>query len=439
VILLRAAIFHTPANPFDFESALVALPDGALAIAHGRVAACGDYAEVRGRFPEARVRDLRGGYLVPGFIDTHIHFPQVRILGGLGYSLLDWLERLTLPEESRMEDEAYASTIAGEFVRHLAAQGTTTALVFGAHFAKAEAALFAAAERAGLRTISGLVLADRLLREELHRTPEAAYAESEALIRRFGSGAQARRGRTGYAVTPRFALSASEPMLEVCQTLLREHPGLHFTTHINENVREVEEVARLFPWAGDYLAVYERYGLAGRRSVFAHNVQATGPELRRLAERKASIAHCPCSNAALGSGIFPMRCHLQARVHFGLGTDVGGGTGFGMLKETLQAYLMQRVAAQPVSLSPAQMLYMATRAGAEALAMEDETGDFAAGKAADYVYLRPPAGSALEGVLKELEDPARVLAAILTLAGAESIWEVRVEGDPVYEALVYDA
>ena len=161
--ILRATIFHTPRNPFLDANALVAHIDGALAIENGRVADCGDYSAVVKAHPDAAVRDLRGGYILPGFIDTHVHFPQVRILGGLGYSLLDWLEQCTLPEEARLADAAYASSIAREFVAALAAHGTTTALVFGSHFAGATAALFTAAEQRGLRIFSGLVLSDRAL------------------------------------------------------------------------------------------------------------------------------------------------------------------------------------------------------------------------------------------------------------------------------------
>ncbi len=427
--VLRAAIFHTPQNPFESAKSVVSIADGALAIADGRIIACDDYAAVRRTHPEALVRDLRGGFILPGFIDTHIHFPQVRIIGGLGYSLLGWLDRLTLPEESKLAEPRYASAIAGEFVNALAAHGTTTALVVGAHFADATATLFEAADRKGLRIISGLVLADRMLRSELHRAPYTAYLESRSLIERFHG-----RGRLAYAVTPRFALSSSEAMLEVCQTLLREDGSLRFTTHINENPAEIEEVARLFPWAADYLAVYERFSLIGRRSVLAHNVHANASELRRLAAHAATIAHCPSSNAALGSGIFPLWRHLDAKVRFALGTDVGGGTGFGMLKEGLQAYLLQRVAAEPVSLTSAQMLYLVTRAGAEALALDGETGDFETGKAADFVYLRPPEASPLASVLRTTDEPARVLSAIFTLAGAESVREVRVAGDLVFEA-----
>jgi guanine deaminase len=433
VNILRAAIFHTPRNPFDTASALAAYTDGALAIENGKVVDCADYNTIRTAHPEAAVCDLRGGYILPGFIDTHVHFPQVRILGGLGYGLLDWLEQLTLPEEARLADAAYASCIAQEFVAALAAHGTTTALVFGSHFAGATAALFTAAAQCGLRIFSGLVLSDRLLRPELHQTPDAAYRDSKTLIERFGS--------FRYAVTPRFAFSASEAMLSVCQALVHENPGLLFTTHINENSQEIEEIARLFPWAPDYLGVYERFDLIGKRCVLAHNVHPGGTELQRMAVRGASIAHCPGSNAALGSGIFPMQRHIEANVRFALGTDVGGGTGFGMLKEGLQAYLMQRVAPRPITLSPAQMLYLATRAGAEALGIEDETGDFETGKAADFVYLRPPEGGVLAGVLKRLESagaPERVVAALFTLAGEESIREVRVAGVPVTGGPVRD-
>ncbi|HLI86097.1 MAG TPA: guanine deaminase [Bryobacteraceae bacterium] len=425
--LLRGGIFHTPKNPLAEAQALTAFADGGLAIQNGRILKCADYAEVRAAYPDLPVRDLRGRFILPGFVDTHIHFPQVRILGGLGFTLVEWLEQVALPEEARLADENYAATIAREFVAALAAHGTTTALVFGSHFAPATAALFEAAAERGLRVASGLVLSDRGLRTELRHTPQAAYDESRALLRRFHG-----RCRLSYAVMPRFALSTSETMLEVCAALLADHPEATFTTHINENRDEIAEVARLFPWASDYFAVYERYSLAGRRSVFAHNVHATDEQIRRLSGLEASIAHCPASNAALGSGIFPMARHLAAGVRCALGTDVGGGTGFGMMKEALAAYLVQRLAPEPIVLAPATMLYLATRAGAEALGMEHETGDFSPGKSADFVVLAPPADGVLAARLKRAGTPGQVLAALFTLAGAESVREVRVEGQVVF-------
>ncbi|HKD08913.1 MAG TPA: guanine deaminase [Bryobacteraceae bacterium] len=421
--IVRSTIFHTPRNPFRETDALEFIEDGALLINDGRIQQCGEYGGIARAHPECPVHDLRGGYVLPGFIDTHVHFPQIRALGGLGHELLDWLECVALPEEARMADPAYAGQTARSFVRALIRSGTTTALVFGAHFSQATAALFRAAAEAGIRIVSGLVLSDRRLRPELHQKADDAYRASNELIAEFHG-----RDRLLYAVTPRFALSASEAMLEVCQSLLSEHSELRFTTHINENHLEIAEVARLFPWARDYLAVYEKFGLLGPGAVLAHNIHASDGEIERIAVSRTAISHCPWSNALLGSGLFRMRKHVDAGVVCALGSDVGGGAGFGLLKEALQAYAIQRIAPDGMKLSPAQLLYLSTRAGAEALLLEEETGDFTPGKSADFVYIKPRAGSLIHGVLERAQDAESILAAILTLGSPEVIEEVRIAG-----------
>ena len=424
--ILRAAILHTPRNPFREAGALEAHADGALAVGGGHILAIGDYTTVRAAHPQAEVQDWRGSVILPGLIDTHVHYPQTRIIGGLGWPLLDWLRLHALPEEARMGDTAYAAQVAGEFVRSMVRHGTTSALVFGAHFGEATDLLFQAACAGGIRIATGLVLSDRLLPEALLQTPDEAYRASKDLIaRRHGKGGQR------YAVTPRFALSASEAMLEVCGALLREHPDLLFQTHLNENPTEISEVRDAFPSARDYLEVYDRHGLAGPRSVFAHNVHPTDGELTRLATAGSSVATCPCSNAVLGSGIFPMRRHLSAGVRFALGTDVGAGTGFGILKESLQCYMMQRSLADGILLSPAHLLYLATRAGAEALGLAEETGDFTPGKSADFVRWLPPEGTPLASAMERAQSPERLLAALIAQGGAESVREVRVAGQAV--------
>jgi guanine deaminase len=358
-------------------------------VANGVIRATGEYSSLRDFEPDAVVRDWRGSVILPGFIDTHVHFPQTRIIGGLGWPLLDWLRLHALPEEVRMGDPTYARAVAAEFIRALARHGTTTALVFGAHFGEAMDCLFQAACAGGIRIASGLVLSDRLLPESLRQTPEQAYRISRDLIARY-------HGRNGqrYAVTPRFALSASEGMLEVCAALLREQPDLLFQTHINENPQEVTDVLAAFPWAESYLAVYDRFSLAGPRSVFAHNVHISDAELAHLAASGASVAHCPASNAVLGSGIFPMHRHLS----------------------------------QAVTLSPAHLLYLATRAGAEVLGLAAETGDFTPGKSADLVRLCPPEGTPLAAAVKRSESLPGLLAALIAQAGPESVREVRVRG-----------
>jgi guanine deaminase len=429
--LFRAAVFHTPENPLLLEvndrRGLICHEDGGLLVHEGRVAACGEYTDLRNANPGAATVDWRGGFILPGFVDAHVHFPQARIIGAMGRTLLDWLDAVALPEEARMADGKYAAATAELFLRALVSHGTTTALVFGAHFADATAELFEAAGASGLRVVSGLVLSDRLLRPDLHVTPKRAHQESATLIERYH-----KRGRLLYAVTPRFAYSTTESMLEVCQQLMSEYPDVLLQTHINESTAEMGELKRLFPWAADYLAIYERYALSGSRSVMAHNIHPTPSELERFADAGTAVAHCPGSNAALGSGCFPLRRHVDAGVTCALGTDVGGGVGFGMLKEGLHAYLMQRLAPDPQVLDAAGLLYMATRAGAEALGFEKDIGDFQPGKAADFVHLRPPKGSVLDAAVTHAGDPKQALAALFTLGGSESVREVRVEGTVVF-------
>jgi guanine deaminase len=272
-------------------------------------------------------------------------------------------------------------------------------------------------------------MSDRMLRDELHQSPQQAYRDSTALIRRYH-----KRGRLIYAVTPRFALSTSEAMLEVCQQLMTEDADIRLQTHVNENTSEIADVRRLCPWARDYLAVYDRFRLTTSRSVMAHNVHATDSEIARMSAARTTVVHCPGSNAMLGSGIFPLRRHIAAGLTVALGTDVGGGIGFGIMKEALQANLMQRLASDPEPLDAPRLLYMATRAGAIAMGLDTEIGDFSPGKAADMVMLKPAAGSVLAAAAARASTPAELLSSIVTLAGADAVREVRVEGDVVYRA-----
>lgn len=422
--LLRAQLFHTPGNPFTQPAVLEAIADGAIAFAQGRILAVGEFAALRRDYATAPIIEARGMILLPGLVDTHVHYPQLPVMGAMGLRLIDWLNTRTLPHEEAFADAAYARVQAQQFLRLLARNGTTTALVFGAHFAGAMAVFFEEAERFGLRITSGLALSDRQLTPALHTTPERAYRESRALLEAWHG-----RGRVRYAVTPRFSLSCSEAVLEVCQALVQEAPGLLVTSHLNETAEEIAAVAELFPWAEDYLATYERFGLVGPCSVFAHNLHAGDDTLRRLAAAGSSVAHCPSSNAFLGSGLFPLRRHLAHGVTVALGSDVGAGTSLCLLGEGLASYQGQMLQGYP--LTPAQLLYLATRAGAEALKLAHEIGDFTPGKSADFVLLRPPAGSTLEAVLQHSPSAEATLAALFTLAREESIAEVYVAGEPL--------
>ncbi len=431
-IIFRGHIFHTPQNPFETEGALGAFT-GAVAVTDGRIGAVGTFAEVQAQYPGAPVLGDGNDYLLPGFIDAHVHYPQVGVVGAMGLTLLDWLRERTLPEEARLADTEYARGVARRFLRALARNGTTTALVFGAHQPGAQNAFFEEAEASGLRITSGLVLGDRLLRPDLEADAETCFAESQALL-----GSWHGRGRLRYAVTPRFSLSCSEGVLEAAGSLLREYPDVLMQTHLNESPAEVATVAELFPWARDYLETYERFGLVGERSLFAHNVHVTDDELGRLGAARAAVAHCPSSNMFIGSGLFPLRRHLESGVRVALGSDVGGGTGFSLFKEGLMSYqgqmLLESTRSDGVALGPAHLLYLATRAGALALGLDD-LGDLTPGRQADLLLLRPPENSTLADVLAQSPSAEASLGAIFTLAREESVREVFVAGEPLFTRL----
>jgi guanine deaminase len=216
-------------------------------------------------------------------------------------------------------------------------------------------------------------------------------------------------------------------MLEVCGALMREHPGVLFQTHMNESAEEIVAVRASFPWAESYLAVYERFGLVGPRSVFAHNVHASDTELTRLAAAGAAVAHCPGSNSALGAGIFPMQRHLAAGVRFALGTDVGAGVGFGMLKEALLATCCSGCSPKACS-SHRRICSISQPARARRRWAWGTKRATSPGKSADLVRLRPPKGTPLASAVERAEGPERILAALIAQAGAESVREVRVRG-----------
>jgi guanine deaminase len=421
--LFRASLAHTPRNPFQHPDALETFVDGGLLIHQDKILAVDEFSSLNQKYPNADVIDDRPGVILPGLVDCHVHFPQVSVIGTMGVQLLEWLETRTLPEEEKLEDAGYAREVAKDFLTHLVRNGTTTALVFGAHFKNAMHEFFQAAEDSKLRIASGMVFSDRQLRPKLHQTPQQAFSSGTELIARWHN-----RGRLRYAVMPRFSLSCSDAMLEVCSALLSSQPGILFHTHINENPFEIQTVKRL-SLAPDYLESYERHNLVNDGSVFAHSVHPTASELNRMAKAGSSVAHCASSNAFIGSGLFPMRGHLEAGVHVALGSDVGGGTGFSLFKEGLEAYQMQMLQPDGIKLSPAHLLYLATAAGAKALKLEDQIGDFSPDKRADFIVLQAPKGSTLESTLSRSPSLEMSLGALFTLAREESVKSVFVAGE----------
>jgi guanine deaminase len=374
----RGELLSVAHDPAGDAQAVRHEPDGLLVVEDGIVVARGSFDALAGQWPGLAVERL-DGLVVPGFIDAHVHYPQMDRIASHGEQLLDWLERHIFPAEKAFADRVHAETVAGAFLVELLRNGTTSALVFPTVHKHSVDALFEAALERRMRIVSGKVLMD-LGPDGLVDTAESARSESEALIRRWRG-----RGRLHYAVTPRFALTSTDAQLQVAGALLTAHPDVLLHTHLAENLRECEAVAARFPDAADYLDVYDRFGLVTDRSVFAHGIHLSGRSCARLAESGAGIAICPSSNLFLGSGFFHFGQACDHGVRTGLGTDIGAGTSFSMLHTAGLAY--QAALARGHALDPFRALWLATAGSAALLHIEDRVGALEVGQEADFVLL----------------------------------------------------
>jgi len=379
-------------------------PDGLLVVEDGIVVAFGDHGLLAPKFADVPVSHFPAGLIVPGFVDAHVHFPQTDCIAAHGEELLAWLERHVFPVEARFADRAHCDEVAGFFLDELLRNGTTSALVFATVHAASVDALFEAALARDMRIVAGKVLMD-LGPDGLRDTPESGLADSEALIARWHG-----RGRLGYAVTPRFALTSSDAQLESAGAMLAAYPDVLLHTHLAENRGEIDAVAGRFPAATDYLDVYDRFGLVGARSVFAHCVHIEDGALDRMAAAGASAAFCPTSNLFLGSGLFDLARAQAHGVGVGIGTDIGAGTSFSLLATLGEAYKVGRL--QGHGLDPFDALHLATVGGAQVMNMADRVGGLRPGQEADFVVLdcaatpllaRRTAGAALHDRLFALQ------------------------------------
>ncbi len=374
----RGEMLVVARDPRDDPDAVQYQADGLLVVEQGLVVARGAYADLAARHATVPTVALPG-LIVPGFVDAHVHYPQMDRIAAHGEQLLDWLERHIFPAEQAFASRAHADQVAGAFLDELLRNGTTSALVFATVHDHSVDALFEAALTRQMRIISGKVLMD-LGPAGLADTPASARSDTEALIARWRG-----RGRLGYAVTPRFALTSSDAQLESAGHLLAAHGDVLLHTHLAENRREIDAVGERFPEAADYLDVYDRFGLVGARSVFAHGVHLPDRSCARLAQSGAGIAVCPSSNLFLGSGFFDFGQAEAFGLRTGLGTDVGAGTTFSMLRTAGLAY--QAAQARGHRLDPFRALYLATAGSAALLHIADRVGALEPGQEADFAVL----------------------------------------------------
>ena len=424
----RGEILHFLSDPAkDETNSYQHFADGVLVVTNGLVEQLGEAQDILPTLAddvEVTVHD--NGLLMPGFVDTHIHFPQTEIIGSYGEQLLEWLDTYTFPTEAQFGDKDFALPRAQFFLDQLLQNGTTTALVFGTVHPESVDAFFERAEEMNLRMICGKVMMDRNAPDNLTDTAQSSYDESKALIEKWHG-----KGRLHYAVTPRFAPTSTSEQLHKAGQLLKEYPDVFMHTHLSENENECAWVKDLFPECENYLDVYDQHGLLSKRSVFAHGIHLCDSEYQRLSDTDSSLSYCPTSNLFLGSGLFNLKKAEAYNVDVGLGTDVGGGTSFSQLQTLNEAYKIQQLRGE--KLTALKSFFLATLGGAQALDLESKIGNFEQGKEADFVVLDYQSTDLMRVRMNKSKDLLERLFVMTTLGDDRAIKATYVMGEQMHD------
>ncbi|RYX93515.1 MAG: guanine deaminase [Comamonadaceae bacterium] len=370
---------------FEEDGLLVVGPD-----ASGRevVQAVGDFASVSARFPLVATEQLPGRIIAPGFVDMHIHYPQLDVIGSPAEGLLPWLENYTFPHESRFSSAEYNTPVASFFVDELLRHGVTTALAFASSHPASVNELLGEAQRRGMRMIAGKVLMDQNSPDGVRDDTEQSLIDTEDLINRWHGV-----DRLGYAITPRFVPSCSAAQLRGAGELAAKYPDVWVQSHVAENLDEVAWVRELYPDARSYLSVYGQFGLLKPRAVYAHCIHLDAEDRALMHDTGTAAAVSPTSNLFLGSGFFDYAAADRAGFMYGLASDVGGGTSFSPFHTMMAAYYVGREGqTKPgLSLKPQQLWWQQTGGAARALGLEGVIGNLLPGCEADFVVLNPAA------------------------------------------------
>ncbi len=395
---------------------------GGVLMAEGTIAAVGTADTLRAAHPDARVTQYGADHLIaPGFVDAHVHYPQTAIIASWGKRLIDWLNDYTFPEETRLEDPAYAAKIAARYLDLTLAHGTTTVASYCTIHPHSADALFDAAAKRGQRIVAGKTCMDRNAPDGLADTVQSAYDDSKALIDRWHG-----KGRASYAITPRFSPTSTREQLSALGALWSAHPTCLMQTHLSEQTDEIAWVASLYPEARDYLDTYETHGLLGARGVFGHAIHLEPREVDRIAESGAALVHCPTSNTFIGSGLFDMAGLVARNISVGLATDTGGGSSFSMLRTMAAAYEIGQLRGTP--LHAAQLMWLATAGSARSLHLDDKIGSLAEDLEADVSVLNLSSTPAIAQRFENANDIWEALFATLMMGDDRAIADVWVAG-----------
>lgn len=423
----RGSILHFPQETAAPDQDYQYFEDGLLVTRNDKIVDLGNTADLLGQYKGSEHHDYRGQLILPGFIDSHLHFPQTEMLASYGEQLLEWLQNYTFPTEMKFADLDYSQRIAEVFIRQLLRNGTTTAMVYSTVHKAATNALFEVSNNKNMLMIAGKVCMDRNCPEPLRDTPYSAQRDSAALIDKWHA-----KGRQYYAITPRFAPTSSPEQMYALSELAAQYPDVFIQTHLSENKNEIEWVKSLYPGFNHYLDVYDHYNMVRQRAFFGHCLYLHDDEWNLLQQTGASVSFCPTSNLFLGSGLFDLETAQKHQVNLTLATDVGAGTSFNMLRTLGEAYKVCQL--QSARLSPLHGLYLMTQGSAVAMKLEHKIGNLNKGSDADFVVINPSFDELTELRLNTRKiDPQDSIFALSMLGDDRAITATWVANELVYK------
>jgi guanine deaminase len=399
--------------------------DGILLVQAGKVKEVGSYADMSNQLQNTKIIDYQGKIITSGFIDTHQHATQSAIVAAYGEKLLTWLEHYVFPSESSYKTPEIAKTELNFFLDQLLMNGTTTAVSYGPLFYEATDIFFEELARRNMRFITGNIMMDRNAPDYLCLSTQDNYDNAQKLIKKWHN-----KNRLSFCLSPRFAISSSEAQLELCSALKKEYPDLFIQTHLDENLNEIKEVKKIYPWSKNYLDVYDHYGLNDKKTIFGHCIHLTNPELELLKNSQAIISWCPVSNNFLGSGLFDIAHVLKYTNNITLGTDWGGGNTLSMLEVMGDAYKVAML--KNYKLPTMMRWFFATLGAAQALQLDDKIGNLEIGKEADFIVIDPDATSYMQYRHKQTTDISELLFMLMTLGCDSNITATYIYGEPAY-------
>ncbi|MCP3923610.1 MAG: guanine deaminase [Desulfobacterales bacterium] len=420
--VFRGTIVYFTGDPSIDEAHTKIYEDGVLVVEDGLIKEAGDFTT--SPYKNEEYTDYSGKIICPGFIDTHLHYPQTGMIASYGEQLLEWLQKYAFPEEKKFEDKGYSDKVSAFFLNELLKNGTTTALVMPTVHKSSVDSFFEEALKRNMRVISGKVMMDRNAPSYLLDTEKSSYDDSKELIKKWH-----KKERLLYAVTPRFAPTSTDKQLEKASELLDEFDGLYMHSHVAENRDEVKWVKELFPKDKSYQSIYDRFGLMRERSIFAHAIYLSDDDYKMMNEKGSSISFCPTSNLFIGSGLFDLNKYKKFDFRLGIGTDVGGGTSFSILKTLAEAYKVSQL--NKYSLSPLQSFYFATLGGAKSLYLDDKIGSFESGKEADFIVLDPNATDLMKMRAENAESIIDILFILMILGDERNVNSTYLMGQKV--------